>query len=370
MALTKVDPSVVNDQVIGRRNLIINGEMRIAQRGPSSSGQTGAGYFCCDRFDTTMSSAGTWTVSQDSTVPTGAGFVNSMKYQCTTADSSLDASNYLIHRTSLEGQDLQHLKYGTSSAEKLTLSFWVRSAKTGTYIVEFVNHNSGVKSNSQSYTISSADTWEKKTITIDGDTATGFLNNIVGQLSLYFWLASGSTYTGGTLSTSWTSMTNANRAVGQVNLADSTSNNWYITGVQLEVGDAATPFEHRDPREELKLCRRYYQELSGFHALPMWSYGRDNASCIIWLDGDMRTDPTASYSGDLGTLQTATQMGVYENGWITTNSMNLVTGTSASNPRMVRMNTAHATNAFADTGAACGFYCNDEFKLIFQCELN
>ena len=153
------------------------------------------------------------------------------------------------------------------------MSFWVRSAKTGTYIVELNNENSGgAKKQSQSYTISSADTWEKKTITYAGDTATAFENTTDGELLVYFWLAAGSTYAGGgSLNTSWNSGVATNtRAVGQVNLADSTSNDWYITGVQLEAGDKATPFEHLSFGEEYMLCQRYYHKADISGSYPIW----------------------------------------------------------------------------------------------------
>ena len=257
---TKVPSELVSDQVFGRRNLFINGDMQVAQRATSATGQTGTGFHTVDRWEFVASSAGTWDISQSTTVPSGEGFAYSQKLDCTTADSSLGAGDYLIWRQKIEGINLQHLKYGTSSAEKLTLSFWVRSAKTGTYIVEFYNNNSaGIKLQSQSYTISSADTWEKKTITIDGDTALAFQNTTDGELLMYWWLAAGSNYSGGgSLNNSWnSSVANNTRAVGVVNLADSTSNDWYITGVQLEVGDNATPFEHLSYAEELALCHRY-----------------------------------------------------------------------------------------------------------------
>ena len=215
MALTKVDQTMVSDQVFGRRNLFINGDMQVAQRGTSATGKTATGFYTVDRWEFVASSAGTWTISQDTTVPTGGGFTTSQKLDCTTADGSLDAGNYLIWRQKIEGINLQHLKFGTSSAEKLTLSFWVRSAKTGTYIVEFYNNNSGgIRRQSQSYTISSADTWEKKTITIDGDTATAFEYTNDGELLMYWWLAAGSTYQGGTLQTSWAT-NNANNTRAQ-----------------------------------------------------------------------------------------------------------------------------------------------------------
>jgi len=261
MALTKVDQTMVSDQVFGRRNLFLNGKMQIAERATSATGQTGTGFHTVDRWEFVASSAGTWDISQSTTVPAGEGFAYSQKLDCTSADSSLGAGDYLIWRQKIEGINLQHLKYGTSSAEKLTLSFWVRSAKTGTYIVEFYNNNSaGIKLQSQSYTISSANTWEKKTITIDGDTALAFQNTTDGELLMYWWLAAGSNYSGGgSLNNSWnSSVANNTRAVGVVNLADSTSNDWYITGVQLEVGENATPFEHLSYGEELALCQRYY----------------------------------------------------------------------------------------------------------------
>ena len=286
MALTKVDQTMVSDQVFGRRNLIINGDMRVAQRGTSSTSvSSGGDYLTIDRFRFSMSSAGTWDISRSATVPSGEGFAFSQKIDCTTADSSLDAANYLIYLTALEGQNLQHTKFGTSSAEKLTLSFWVRSAKTGTYVVEFINSAAGgTRTQSQSYTISSADTWEKKTITIDGDTVRAFDNTTDAELSLYFWLAAGSNYTGGTLNTSWNSSTNANRAAGLVNLADSTSNDWYITGIQLEIGDNATPFEHLSYGEVLSLCHRYC-----FAACPAGEAGSGASNVQIGI-GSFYTD--------------------------------------------------------------------------------
>lgn len=315
MALTKVDQTMVSDQVFGRRNLFMNGDMQIAQRGTSATGKTATGFYTVDRWEFVASSAGTWTISQDTTVPTGGGFTTSQKLDCTTADSSLGAGDYLIWRQKIEGKNLQHLKFGTSSAEKLTLSFWVRSAKTGTYIVEFYNNNSGgIRRQSQSYTISSADTWEKKTITIDGDTATAFENTTDGELLMYWWLAAGSTYQGGTLQTSWaTNNANNTRAQGQVNLADSTSNDWYITGVQLEASDNATPFEHRPFNKELIECRRYFerkQAKANSFLLIGQSFSTTAAYGTFDYQVEKRADPSISFSGE-GTGSTQWQ-------WLTT----------------------------------------------------
>ena len=236
----------------------------------------------------------------------GEGFAYSHKFDCTTADASLGASDYLILGQKIEGINLQHLKYGTSSAEKLTLSFWVRSAKTGTYCIEYRNANSGgTRTQSQSYTISAADTWEKKTITIDGDTATAFDNTTNSELEIYFWLAAGSNFTSGTLATSWASDATANRAVGQVNLADSTSNDWYITGVQLEVGDKATPFEHLSYGEELALCQRYFQKYGpyGTNVYPLGPSGYCYAGTAHALGHNpivsLRANPDLEITGTL-----------------------------------------------------------------------
>ena len=247
---------ISSDAPLGMRNLIINGDMRIAQRGTSASGLTSTGYQTVDRMEFQIGSLGTWTMTQDSDVPTGQGFGKSFKLACTTADASPATSDSLAVNYKMEGQDIQHLAYGTASAKSLTLSFWVKSNKTGTYINELVNTDVG-KQISKSYTISSADTWEKKTMTFAGDTVSGFTNDNNLSMYLRFYFGAGTDLTSGTLNTSWATTVNANRAVGQVNLADSTSNYINITGVQLEVGDTATPFEHRMYGTELALCQRY-----------------------------------------------------------------------------------------------------------------
>ena len=239
------------------RNLIINGDMQIAQRGTSISGITGSGFHTIDRFYTTLSSLGTWTHTQSTDVPSGQGFASSYKMECTTADASPAASDYKIWSHKIEAQMLQHLKFGTSSAEKLTVSFWVKSNKTATYILEFQQPDAD-RISSNAFTINSADTWEKKTITIDGDTS-GTINNDNGSgLELNFWFGAGTTFTSGTLSSAWAAKVSANRCVGISNLADSTSNYINITGVQLEVGEGASDFEFLPYDVQLQRCQRYY----------------------------------------------------------------------------------------------------------------
>jgi len=239
------------------RNIIINGDMSIAQRSTSASSITSGGYHACDRWKEDMTSAGTWTISQSTTVPTGQGFATSLKMDCTTANGSLSANSELMVQQRLEGQMLQYLKKGTSDAVSTTLSFWVRSNKTGTYICELQDVDN-TRQISKSYTISSADTWEKKTITFPGDTTGALDNNNARSLDCSFYLAAGSDLSSGTLSTTWTAKTDANRAVGQVNLADSTSNEWYVTGVQLEAGTTASDFEFLPVDINQQRCFRYF----------------------------------------------------------------------------------------------------------------
>ena len=255
MAITKIPAAGFSDAV-NFRNIIINGDMSIAQRSTSVSGITGSGYNTIDRMRTFGSNFGTFTQSQSTDVPSGQGFATSLKMDCTTA-KSLDANTNLGIQHKIEGQFLQYLKKGTSSAESLTLSFWVKSNKTGTYIVELRDQDNS-RVNSQSYTISSANTWEKKTLTYAGDTTGAFDNDNGDSFRVQMYLAAGSDRTSGTLNTSWNSITNANSAVGQVNLADSTSNEWYITGVQLEAGTAASDFEFLPHDVQLNRCYRYF----------------------------------------------------------------------------------------------------------------
>ena len=256
--VAKMGEVLTNSQIGGRRNIILNPKMQVAQRGTSTTGVTTATYIV-DRFFANMSALGTWTISQSTTAPDG--FSNSFKMDCTTANASPVAGAFLSCKQRIEAQDLQHLKYGTSSAETITISFYVRSNKTGTYIFELLQSDAGARHRGASYTINSADQWEQKVITFTGDTS-GVINNDNGTgMELTWWLGAGSNFTSGTLQTDWGALSQTDRAAGNVNLADSTSNEWYITGVQMEVGSYpnGTPFEHRSFEDELSLCQRYYQ---------------------------------------------------------------------------------------------------------------
>ena len=303
MSQTKVEaPFVANNANF--RNLFINGDMSIAQRATSATGLTGSSYPTIDRIAMQAASAGTWTQSQSTDVPTGEGFATSLKMDCTTANGSLSSGSYLIIDQRFEGQMLQHLKKGTSNSQKVTLSFFVKSAKTGTYIVN-VRDDDNSRSISKSYTISSADTWEKKVIVFDADTSGALDNDNAQSFAVLFFLAAGSDRSSGTLATSWESLTNANRAVGQVNLADSTDNDWYLTGVQLEVGDQATDFEHLPHDVQLQRCQRYFTKFGGDDAYSpfgsgMWKTGTV-ASLILTFPTKMNHEPTMTIANATAT---------------------------------------------------------------------
>ena len=266
IASTIPDSSVQNvkmSNIVQSKNIIINGSMDIAQRATSvSSISSGNTIHTCDRWKTYASSAGTWTQTQEALTsgdPYTNGFATSLKLDCTTANGSLSSGSYLQIAQSIEAQNLQYIKKGTSNAEQLTASFWVKSTKTGTNILQFVSLDNTVRICAKSYTINSSDTLEKKTITIPADTSsTGKIDNNNGEgMRMIFWVAAGTDYTSGTLATTWQNTNNPDRAVGQINNADSTSNNFEITGVQLEAGTSASEFEFLPFDVNLQRCHRY-----------------------------------------------------------------------------------------------------------------
>tara|TARA_R100000654_G_scaffold22227_5_gene44545 strand:- start:481 stop:1551 length:1071 start_codon:yes stop_codon:yes gene_type:complete len=284
------------------RNLIINGAMQVAQRATSVSSFTGStAYRTVDRFKHTASSSGTFTLSQSSTAP--EGFASSLKIDCTTADAS---PNYFLIETYLEGQDLQQLKKGTSNAESVTLSFHVRSSKTGTYQVN-LRDSDNTRQIGATYTISSADTWEKKEITFAGDTTGAFTNDNASSLEIEWWIAAGSTFNTGAVPTSWEAQSQGDRAAGlTVNIGASTSDDFYITGIQLEVGEQATPFEHRSFGDELARCQRYFYRFTG-DATYFYAdyYSTDTFITKEGLPVEMRVAPTVTTGGTGGTGGTA-----------------------------------------------------------------
>jgi len=244
------------------RSVVYNGAMKIAQRGTNFTGVTASGTFPVDRFLFHVGSLGTWTLSQSTDVPTGQGLSHSIKCDVTTANASPSGTAYARIDQRFEGQDLQRFCKGTSNAKNFAVSFWVKSPKTGTHIVQLQDQDNS-RNVSKAYTVSSANTWEKKELILPADTTGAFDNDNGGSLFLCFYLAVGTGYQGGTLQTTWGTPVNNTRATGQVNVADSTSNDFYLTGVQMEASSYCSEFEHRSFGDELLRCYRYYYRLKG-----------------------------------------------------------------------------------------------------------
>ena len=281
---------------LGRRNMIINGAMQVAQRG----NQTGAtNSYAVDRFNFIDSnSSGVLDHKQSSTSPDG--FAKSTRAVVTTAQSSLSSNSVVYFRYKFEGQDVQRLQYGTSSAKKFTLSYYVRSSITGTFTLSLY-HDDANRMNIQTFTINSANTWEKKTHTFIGDTVSGFDNDNNVSFSLHWVMAAGTDYTSGSITpNTWNTYATSSFAQGTTgNILSAVSNEFLLTGVQMEIGETETEFEHRSFAEELSLCHRYYQEHNyDTHGRYIANGGASSASqskfVYQYYGGTMRATPSVS----------------------------------------------------------------------------
>jgi hypothetical protein len=267
---------------LSNRNVIINGAMQVAQRGTSVAGITGNGYNTADRWLCDASGLGTWTQSVENDAPTGSGFRKSLKMLCTSADASPASTDFFYISQRLEGQNVQQFAKGTSSAKSMTVSFWVKSNVTGTFVVRLLDQDNSNRMASAQYTVSASATWEKKTITFTGDTTGAFDNDANASLWVSFWIGGGSNFTSGTTQ-AWGTYTAANEAPGQTNLAAATNNYWQVTGVQLEAGAVATPFEFEDYGVTIAKCQRYYLKVgsgSGNYA-TLSSYGVAASTTVV-----------------------------------------------------------------------------------------
>jgi hypothetical protein len=236
------------------RNRIINGAMTIDQRNAGASVTVNGGaFYGVDRWKGEDGTDGVFTIQQSSTAP--EGFNYSTKITITTADTSLAATQYSYFGQVIEGYNFADLGWGTASAKSVTLSFWVQSSVTGTYTASFINEDQN-RCYPATFTISAANTWEQKSITIAGDTTGTWKKTNDSGLKLYICMGTGSTYTGP--GNSWAGSLYFN-ATGSVNLIGTVDATFYITGVQLEAGSTATSFEYRNFGTELAMCQRYYQ---------------------------------------------------------------------------------------------------------------
>jgi len=344
--LAKMGEVLTNGQIGGRRNMIINGAMNVAQRSTSATGLGGSsGYFGLDRFQLFFATAGRLTMSQEADGP--SGFANSMKLTCTTADTSIAATENIILSQAIEAQDLQQLKKGTSDAEKFTLSFYVKGNASAAYSVEVYDADNN-RSIGQTFSVTTS--WNRVVLTFDADTS-GALNDDNGVgFYVNWWLHAGSNYTGGTFNTTWNDYVNNKRAGNTTSFLDSTDRTFFMTGVQLEVGSQATPFEHRSFAEELALCERYFYmtypygatigAASGESFLGRFLDGTQSYGSIQVPSVNMRAAPTKviynTATGTVSQIRTDTQnvaagitgTGTKGGGWIYVNAVSV--GTSVS----------------------------------------
>ncbi len=256
---------------LSNRNMIINGAMNVAQRGGISHATNGV-YSAVDRFKIFLDSTeGRVLTTHDSESP--AGFSNSLKVDCTTIVSSVDAGDLVTVAQVIEAQNLQHLDYGAATAKDMVLSFWIRSPKSGIHCVDMLQNDNSNKTIIREFTVASANTWEKFSVLIPGDTS-GVINNDTGPgLTIHWTLVAGSDYTNHTLN-AWTATSGGGEKTGssnQQNLLDNTANNFYLTGVQLELGSNATPFESRSYGDELARCQRYHEIAGGDYSGRFYS---------------------------------------------------------------------------------------------------
>jgi len=374
MTQTKVEaPFVENNAHF--KNLIINGDFRIFQRASSSTAVGNGTYSTADRFKTNFSNDGAATTQQHTLsdadrATTGHSFA--WQWDCGTADGTIASNQSAYFRHFIEAQNCSGLAYGSSAAKTLTLSFWVKSAKTGTYSCTVEKDDSTKYLLPLEYAISSADTWEHKTLVISptaGSTSliTGSAGDIAQDngkgITLYWWLAAGSDITGGTNNT-WGSNTDNLTTTNQVNWLDSTSNDFYITGIQLEVGSTATDFEHLPHDVQLARCQRYYQQIphtssASWQAYPLWGVNANVMSTRLPISVVMRAAPTAAFVGTRNT-----DFNVYYNGGNQT-----LTGESATDTTddAVRFDMS-SSGGFAANGAG-GLYIGSNGRITLNAEL-
>ena len=298
-----------SETALSNRNVVINGDYTISQRGTSFTSQTGVAYHL-DRWEMYGYNMGDGVYRVDQSTDAPAGFSNSNKVSCTTADASQDANNQMFFQQMIEGLNSSHINYFVSSPDTVTLSFWVKSNRTGSYSLALklsdngsAQDNTSTRIYNSTYSVSVANTWENKTITIvlDTNSDTKVVTNGFA-MAVQFWLGGG-TNRDGSAANSWIANGNAATASDNLDILGSTSNDWYITGVQLEVGLVATPFEHRSYGQELALCQRYYQRIGDIARV---SYGLANAHsattvyCPIRFMTTMRVAPSQTTSATNG----------------------------------------------------------------------
>jgi hypothetical protein len=276
--------SAVNS--MGFRNRIINGAMMVNQRATSIT----EGGYSVDRWEYSSSASAKFTVAQSSTATTG--FINSL-LATSSSSYSVTSGDYFMLNQKVEGLNVADLGWGAANASAVTLSFWVRSSLTGTFGGSLRN-SAGDRSYPFTYTISAVNTWEQKVITVAGDTSGTWLTTNGIGIRVAFGLGVGSTYSG--TAGSWAAA-NYISATGATSVVGTNGATFYITGVQLEAGSVATPFERRAYGTELMLCQRYYILLakgSGFYFSNAYYYNSTSVLGTVELPVTMRATPTSA----------------------------------------------------------------------------
>jgi len=309
----KIPDTVEADLKSGRKNLIINGGMQVAQRG--TSGFSTHNAYTLDRWKAyDNSTSGSFTVSQDTDAP--ANFKNSLKFLVGTAGTTTTSSVTNI-RYFVEGNDFAHLNFGTSDAQTYTVSFWVKSSVTGTYCLGTLNNDNN-RAIAKEYTINTANTWEYKTITIASDTSGTYLTTNGTGIQLIWDLGSDSAFdqTADTYSS-----TVGFKTSNQTAFIGNAGATFYITGVQLELGSTATDFEHRSYGEELALCKRYYEKSFEYETTPangastttfLTNNGIVSVSPVLWHNNNMHT---VKYEVEKRIVPTVTRYGNSQGYW-------------------------------------------------------
>ena len=306
----------LNGGQFSNRNVIINGACQVAQRSNLLTAQ--AGYGAVDRFSVVSGGASRFTLSKGDGPGAQYGLPSALKFETTTADNSLLATDYMYLDTRLEGQDMQRFQKGTSDAKQYTLQFWIKLAIQGTYVVQLfdVDNSRHVVAN---YTVSSPNTWEKKIITFPADTSGALDNDNAKSFEVRWHFMGGSNYRSGTQQTTWGSIVAGNMLAGMGNAVSATGDN-FITGMQLEVGSVATDFEHRSYAQELQLCKRYFFMIgkdsnrnNNRMSFPFINEAPSNTGGYIdfRFHPEMRTTPTATIGAELVLGRPQVDMGSY-----------------------------------------------------------
>lgn len=324
--LTFPDTSRQYNGYFGFKNRIINGAMVISQRGTSFA-TPADGAYTLDRWQTNTSGGGVYSVAQSSDAP--VGFSNSTLITVTTADASIGSSDYYIFTQRIEGNNTVDFAFGTASAAPVSISFWVKASVTGAYGVSLLAYNASYRTYISTVTVSSANTWEYKTITVSGDTASAIRTNNNWGMALAFDLGCGSSFN--TTAGSWTAGEKYGTS-GSTKLISTSGATFYITGVQLEKGSTATSFDYRPYGTELQLCQRYYWSWSTpqFTRLAIGFNDTTTSTQIpIFLPVPLRTTPSLGLTNmtSSGIAITGSGVSVSNTGvWITAAGTGLTVG--------------------------------------------